>query len=101
MVKVRLYGSLKEALGRSEVDITVSTVKELLDNLSGLSPKLRALIERGDFIVLVNDRPLPTSRFGEALGEGDRVDIMPVISGGLRPLVGSTVGGRSDRGAEP
>ncbi|MCC6015148.1 MAG: MoaD/ThiS family protein [Desulfurococcaceae archaeon] len=101
MVKVRLYGSLKEVLGRSEVDVKVGTVKELLDSLSELSPKLRALIERGDFIVLVNDRPLPTSRFGEALGEGDVVDIMPVVSGGLRPLVGSTVGGRPGRSAEP
>ena len=86
MVKVRLYGPLREALGKSEVDIVAHTVEELLSALGEFNPKLRTILERGDFIVLVNDRPIPTSRFSEALRDGDTVDIMPVVSGGLRVL---------------
>ena len=86
MVKVRLYGPLREALGRSEIDITAHTVEELLRALSGFNPKLRTILERGDFIVLVNDKPIPTSQFSVALRDGDTVDLMPVVSGGLRVL---------------
>jgi len=86
MVKVRLYGSLKDALGKGEVDIEASTVEELINSLRKLNPRLRILLERGDFIVLVNDRPLPTSQFSTALRDGDAVDMMPVVSGGLKPL---------------
>jgi MoaD family protein len=85
MVKVRLYGPLKETLGKSEVNIAAPTVEELINTLREFNSKLRALLERGDFIVLVNDRPLPTSQFSTALRDGDTVDIMPVVSGGLKP----------------
>ncbi len=86
MVKVRLYGSLKDALGKGEVHIAAPTVEELINSLREFNSKLRTLLERGDFIVLVNDRPLPTSQFSTALRDGDTVDIMPVVSGGLKPL---------------
>jgi len=92
MVKVKLYGSLKEALGRDEVDIEARTVEELLEALGVLSPKLRALLERGDFIILVNDRPIPTSQFSSPLRDCDAVDVMPVVSGGLGHRGGSSAG---------
>jgi sulfur-carrier protein len=83
---VRLRQPLKRmAGGRAEHEIAAGTVVELLHALEREQPEVRGWIldERGELRrhinVYVNGEPSePAAR----IGEGDRVDVLPAISGG-------------------
>ena len=83
---LRLRQPLKRMAGdRAEHAIAAATVVELLQTLEREQPELRGWIldERGELRrhinVFVNGQPSdPTA----AVGEADRVDVLPAISGG-------------------
>jgi sulfur-carrier protein len=83
---VRLRGPLKQlAGGRREHEIDGASVVDLLRALEGAHPALSGWIldERGlirrHINVFVNGEQ---SREGTAVSAGDRVDVLPAISGG-------------------
>ena len=86
MALVRLRGPLKQAAGdRSEHALGGATVAELLRSLERENPGARGWIldERGvirrHINVFVNGEP---SGADTAVGDDDRVDVLPAISGG-------------------
>ena len=88
MALVHLRGPLKQMAGdRSEHDLPGATVGDLLRALEGEHPAVRGWIldERGEvrrhINVFVNGE---LGRDETAVGEGDRVDVLPAISGGSR-----------------
>jgi molybdopterin synthase sulfur carrier subunit len=82
---VRLRGPLKTLAGASEHPAEGATVGELLKALEGAQPALNGWIldERGRIRrhvnVFVNGE---RGREGTAVGAGDRIDVLPAISGG-------------------
>lgn len=83
MVKVRLYGSLRAIVGRDEIDLRSTKLCELLSLLRETYTELAKFIDTEDFVVLVNEKPVPKSELSMELSEEDLVDILPVVSGGL------------------
>jgi molybdopterin converting factor small subunit len=86
MAQVKLRGPLKRlASDRSEHDLPGATVGELLRELERAQPALQGWIldERGrirrHINVFVNG---DHGREDTAVGPGDRVDVLPAISGG-------------------
>lgn len=88
MAVVRLRGPLKRLAGdRAEQSVEGADVAELLRALESAHPPLRGWIldERGrlrrHINVFVNGERVDEDA---AVGEGDRVDVLPAISGGCR-----------------
>jgi molybdopterin converting factor small subunit len=86
MAVVRLRGPLKRLAGdRAEHFLTGATVEELLRALERAHPAMGGWIldERGSIRrhinVFVNGEP---GSCDTAVGDGDRVDVLPAISGG-------------------
>ncbi|MCS7099650.1 MAG: MoaD/ThiS family protein [Sulfolobales archaeon] len=82
MVRVRLYGSLRAIVGRDEVVIDASRLNELLKVLEKNYVELAEVIKSENFVVLVNEKPVPMSALDLELNSEDVVDILPVVSGG-------------------
>ena len=79
-VRVRLFASLREAAGRSEVDLelpTAATPEDAWRRLAESFPSLAA--RRESLAASVNRR---YASFAEALAEGDEVVFIPPVSGG-------------------
>ena len=79
-VRVRLFASLREAAGRSEVQIDLpasATPEEAWRGLAGDFPALAP--RRASLAVSVNRR---YARFDTALQEGDELVFLPPVSGG-------------------
>ncbi len=79
-VKVRLFTSLREAAGRSEVPLELpasATAEEAWRRLAGDFPALAP--RRASVAVSVNRR---YARFDTALQEGDELAFIPPVSGG-------------------
>ena len=89
MALVRLRGPLKRMAGdRSEHDLQGATVGDLLRALEGEHPAVRGWIldERG--VVRRHINVFVNGEIGgdqTAVAEGDRVDVLPAISGGSLP----------------
>ncbi len=88
-VKVKLYATLKEIIGKDTVFIEAKTVKEAIDNLIKLYPELSNVIigENGelkdDYIYLVNGRNIVfLQKKDTPLKEGDKLTIFPPVGGG-------------------
>jgi molybdopterin synthase sulfur carrier subunit len=85
MSTIRLRGPLKALAGAGEVPLAGATVGELLAELERTHPRLRGWVldERGrirrHINVFVNGEQ---GREETATGAGDRVDVLPAISGG-------------------
>lgn len=86
MAHVRVHGPLKQlAAGRSEHELDGATVGELLRKLERQCPAVAGwmLDERGlirpHINVFVNGE---RGGEGTAVGSGDRVEVLPAISGG-------------------
>ncbi|HET7292819.1 MAG TPA: molybdopterin converting factor subunit 1 [Vicinamibacteria bacterium] len=79
-VRVRLFASLREAVGRSELELEVggdATPEEVFRALSRTHPALTK--RRASLSAAVNRRYVG---FDEPLREGDEVVFVPPVSGG-------------------
>ncbi len=79
-VRVRLFASLREAAGRSELDLELdgpATPEDAWRHLAESFPSLAA--RRQSLAASVNRR---YASFGQALAEGDEVVFIPPVSGG-------------------
>jgi len=85
MAVVRLRGQLEQLAGGATHEIEGTTVTELLQELEGSTPALEGWIldERGvirqHINVFVNGEQADADT---AIAEGDRIEILPAISGG-------------------
>jgi len=81
MVKVRLWGSLRQATdGLSEVEVEARTFKELLDRLGETYPGLRPQIARG--VSLSLDGVIYREAWFTEIGPDSEVVLMPYMTGG-------------------
>ncbi|MEM1650639.1 MAG: MoaD/ThiS family protein [Sulfolobales archaeon] len=85
MVKVRFFGSLRAVVGRDSLDLDVTRLDELLKVLREKYSELAKLIDSEGFLILVNERPITKREFNMVLDREDRVDILPIVSGGVQP----------------
>jgi len=79
-VRVRLFASLREAVGRGEVELDLpegATAEEAWQRLAGAHSALGS--RRARLTAAVNRRYAP---FDTALHEGDEVVFVPPVSGG-------------------
>ena len=84
---VRLRGPLKQLAGGGEHEIAGATVKELLQTLEQTKPQLDGwILDERDQIrrhinVFVNGE---RGNEDTPVADGDRIDVLPAISGGSR-----------------
>ena len=79
-VRVRLFASLREVVGRGELDLELpsgATAQAAWDALEAAHPVLAG--RRGHLAVAVNRR---YEEFAAPLAEGDEVVFVPPVSGG-------------------
>jgi len=89
-VTVNFYATLREVVGRKQVDFEAGTVAELIETVVTRYPPLRTelLNGRGELWphvhVFVNGRDAPYLEEGLAtkLKDGDVVDVFPAVAGG-------------------
>ena len=84
MVTVKLYLLFKELAGTDSLEYPDGmTPGEVLDDLARRYPKIGRVLERGDFIVLVNGVPVPDKDLRRiTLFEEDILELLPPASGG-------------------
>lgn len=79
-VRVRLFASLRETVGRGEIDLTLppgATAEDAWRELTAAHPTLES--RRASLAAAVNQR---YARFSDALADGDEVVFVPPVSGG-------------------
>jgi molybdopterin synthase sulfur carrier subunit len=88
-VTVRMYATVRDAAGMSEVNLEASDLAELLERLSeGSGSILAEFLEshdrtEGGIVILLNGKNVTTSDLASLpLAEGDEVAIFPPVSGG-------------------
>ena len=84
MVKVKLFANFREAVGRRELEIKATTVKELISRIAEEYPAVTPLLfENGklrDYVhIMVNGK---SANEDTEIGDGDVVAIFPPVSGG-------------------
>lgn len=81
MVKVRLWGSLRQAAdGKTEVEVEAKTFKELLDRLAAAYPGLEPQIRRG--VSLSLDGVIYREAWFTEIRPDAEVVLMPYMTGG-------------------
>ena len=80
MIRVRLFASLRELAGASEIEIQGRTVAELADTLSSMHGLRFAAIVSASSFVVNGERAARTT----PVAAGDEVAILPPMSGGSR-----------------
>lgn len=81
MVKVRLWGSLRQAVdGQTEVEVEARNFKELLDRLAATYPGLAPQIARG--VSLSLDGVIYREAWFTEIGPESEVVLMPYMTGG-------------------
>lgn len=88
-VTVRLFATIREAAGRSEIEIEADSVGEVLSVLkTTFGRRMRAVLEQAEkdpdrIVILVNGVNVSSrSDVGAGLRDGDDVSIFPPVSGG-------------------
>ncbi len=88
-VKVRMFATVREAAGAPEVEMEVSSVRELLRSLvqefgDGMFEAVSGAEQGSDgLVILVNGRNVRLTRGCDILlDEGDDVALFPPVSGG-------------------
>lgn len=79
-VRVRLFASLREALGQGEIEVDLpptTTAEEAWQRLVKMSPALG--LRRQGLLAAINRRYAP---FDAPLAEGDELVFIPPVSGG-------------------
>lgn len=84
MVEVKLYLLFKEIAGVASLEYPDGvTPGDVLDDLLRRYPRIGRVIERGDFIVLVNGVPVPDKDLRRITLSGkDVLELLPPASGG-------------------
>jgi molybdopterin synthase sulfur carrier subunit len=77
-IRVRLFASLRELAGTSEMEATGRTVGELADRLSAQHGERFAKIVSASSFVVNGERAVPSS----PVADGVEVAILPPVSGG-------------------
>ena len=81
MVKVKIWGSLKNFAGGSDyISVTGSNFKEVIDNISLQYPGLKPQITRG--ISLAIDGKIYKEAWFTPINEDSEVVLMPYMQGG-------------------
>ncbi len=85
-VKVKLFANFREVSGVRELELTATTVKEVLDLLTNRYPNLQELFyeegELRDYVnIMVNGKNIRRD-ISWKLKDGDIVAIFPPVSGG-------------------
>jgi len=85
MVKVKLFANFREVVGKNEIEISATTVLDLLIKLANEYPELKQLIFRdnkiSDYVnVAINCEIV--QNLNTKLKENDVVAIFPPVSGG-------------------
>jgi len=85
MVKVKLFANFREVVGRKEIEISATTVLDLLIKLTNEYPELKQLIFKDNKIseyvnVAVNHKIV--HELNTKLDKDDVVAIFPPVSGG-------------------
>ena len=79
-VKIRLFASLREAVGQGELDLDLPAAATAEDAWQNLARTSQALGERrGGLLASINRR---YASFDTPLAEGDEVVFIPPVSGG-------------------
>lgn len=88
-VRLRLFATVREAAGRSDLEVDASDITHVLSELSrAYGPKMSRLLSSADhagdrIVVLVNGRNIAQlDGLGTKLRDGDEVAIFPPVSGG-------------------
>ena len=88
-IKVKLYATLKEMIGRDTIFVEADTVRQVIEKLINEYPTLRREIVnedlslKDDYIYLVNGRNIVfLQKEDTRLNEGDKVTIFPPVGGG-------------------
>jgi molybdopterin converting factor subunit 1 len=79
-VRVRLFASLREAVGKSDLELELpekATLEDAWTFLASSHPAIAA--KRRSLAVAVNRRYVP---FSEVLAQGDEIVFVPPVSGG-------------------
>jgi molybdopterin converting factor subunit 1 len=79
-VRVRLFASLREAAGRSDLDLELPGPATAEDVWRRLAESFPALASRRESLAASVNRRYAS--FGQALAEGDEVVFIPPVSGG-------------------
>ncbi len=80
MVKVKIWGSLTEAVGSEYVEVEAKNFLELLENLKSKYPGLRPQIERG--VSLAIDGKIYKQSWFTPIRTDSEVVLMPFMMGG-------------------
>jgi molybdopterin converting factor subunit 1 len=79
-VRVRLFASLREALGRSDLELELPAGARAEDAWRAVTRELPALApRRGSLAVAINRKYAP---FDAGLADGDEIVFVPPVSGG-------------------
>ena len=86
MITVHLPASLASEAGADTLSITdpVRTVGDVIEILTGRLPSFGALFDDALMNVAVNDEMLLHGVLNRTLADGDVVELIPTISGGMR-----------------
>ena len=86
MITVHLPASLASEAGADTLTFTdsVPTVGDLIARLTARLPSFRALFDDALINVAVNDEMLLHGVLNRTLADGDVVELIPTISGGMR-----------------
>jgi sulfur-carrier protein len=82
MIKVRLFASIREAVGQAEIDVSaegVRTVTELIAVLSRRGDAFRRALTAENLLIAVNQTMAERT---VTIGDGDEVAFLPPVTGG-------------------
>ncbi len=86
-VIVRMYATVREIAGKSEIKVEANNLEDLLHKLSEMfGEAFVRLSKRGDMdegiVILLNGRNLSPSDADVRFGQNDEICIFPPVSGG-------------------
>jgi molybdopterin synthase sulfur carrier subunit len=88
LVNVRLFANLREIVGKPQLILEASTIREVLTTLRSTHPALQPLLcEDGEvrpyITILINGKNIrDMEALATTLSDGDEVAIFPPVSGG-------------------
>lgn len=88
-VIIKLYTTLRQKIGKSEIELESKTLKEALEKIIQKNYELRDIIfekkgkVKGYFVITINSDVIDNSKISRIrLKDGDIINIFPPVSGG-------------------